>query len=117
MFQVAINYLVYYSLKQDISKKLWKGYKSKTTKNLMKLQMYTYGFFRVFVLGYFTYLELKGNHIKPFPMLDDLHIEKDPISLHRRIRSSSNYSSRKQFPVELDVPTTLRDEMPYLCSS
>ena len=34
------NYLVYYSLKQDASKKLWKGYKSKTTKNLMKLQMY-----------------------------------------------------------------------------
>ena len=31
----------------------------------MKLQMYTYGFFRVFVLGYFTYLELKGNHKKP----------------------------------------------------
>ena len=45
-------------------------------------------------------------------MLDDLHIEKDLISLHRRIRSSSNYSSRKQFPIELDVPTTLRDEMP-----
>ena len=62
------NYLVYYNLKQDASKKLWKGYKSKTTKNLMKLQMYTYGFFRILVLGYFTYLELKGNHRKPIPI-------------------------------------------------
>lgn len=62
------NYLVYYSLKKDESKKLWKGYRSKTTKNLLKFQIYIYGFFRVFVLSYYSYLELKGNHRKPIPV-------------------------------------------------
>jgi hypothetical protein len=52
------NYIVYYSLKNDAKKKLWKGYKSNWTKKLLKLQLYTYGFLRVFVLGYYTYLEL-----------------------------------------------------------
>ncbi len=39
-------------------KNLWKGYKSKRTKNFLKIQLYFYGFIRVFVLGYYTYLEL-----------------------------------------------------------
>jgi len=52
------NYLVYYSLKRDEKKKLWKGYKSNRTKKLLRFQLYTYGFLRVFVLGYYTYLEL-----------------------------------------------------------
>ncbi len=62
------NYMVYYSFKKDAVKNLWKGYRSKTTKNLLKFQMYIYAFFRVFILGYFTYLELKGSERKPIPV-------------------------------------------------
>lgn len=62
------NYLVYYSLKQDLAKNLRKGYKSKTTKKLLKSQLYIYSFFRIFVLGYYGYLELKDNNKKPIPV-------------------------------------------------
>jgi hypothetical protein len=62
------NYLVYYSLKRDQKKKLWDGYKSKTTKDLLKYQLYIYSFFRVFVLGYYMHLELKGGGKKPIPV-------------------------------------------------
>jgi len=62
------NYIVYYSLKSDEAKNVWKGYKSKTTKKLLHVQMYIYSFFRVFILGYYTYLELKGKEKKPMPV-------------------------------------------------
>ena len=53
------NYFVYYYIKKDKMKKLWKGYESKETKLLKKIQIYFYGFFRIFFLGYYGILELK----------------------------------------------------------
>ena len=58
------NYIVYYSLKQDETKNLYKGYKSTRTKSLLKIQMYFYAFFRIFVLGYYGFLEF-NNPDKP----------------------------------------------------
>ena len=59
------NYIVYYSLKQDEEKKLGKGYKSLRTKSLLKIQLYFYAFFRIFVLGYYGISEL--NHVDETP--------------------------------------------------
>ena len=54
------NYIVYYSLKQDRSKNISDTYKSIETKFLLKVQMYFYAFFRIFVLGYYGLLELSN---------------------------------------------------------
>jgi len=59
------NYIVYYSLKQDQEKKLGKGYKSLRTKSLLKIQVYFFAFFRIFVLGYYGISEL--NHVDETP--------------------------------------------------
>lgn len=60
------NYIVYYSLKQDEEKKLGKGYKSLRTKSLLKIQVYFYAFFRIFVLGYYGISELNHGGKTPF---------------------------------------------------
>ena len=60
------NYLVYYSLKNDEKKKLWKGYKSKKTKVLLRIQLYFYGFIRVLILGYYAYLEYHNPKLPKF---------------------------------------------------
>ena len=62
------NYFVYYYLKKDKVKKLWKGYESKETKLLKKIQILFYGFFRIFFLGYYGILELKRKEKIPFPV-------------------------------------------------
>ena len=61
------NYFVYYNLKSDETKNLGKEYKLKKTKILLKFQLYIYGFFRIFILGYYGFKEL--NTKKNFPYL------------------------------------------------
>ena len=52
------NYIVYFSMKKDLSKNLGKNYKSLLTKRLQKIQLYFYALFRILVLGYFGIKEL-----------------------------------------------------------
>jgi len=58
------NYMVYYNLKKDKEKHSNKEYKSEHTKQLLKIQMFFYAFFRIFVLGYYGLLELNTNEKK-----------------------------------------------------
>ena len=61
------NYFVYYYLKKDKSKLFVpKGYQSKETKFLKKIQILFYGFFRIFFIGYYGILELKRKEKIPF---------------------------------------------------
>jgi len=62
------NYFVYYYIKKDKMKKLWKGYESKETKLFKKIQIIFYGFFRIFFVGYYGILELKRKGIIPIPV-------------------------------------------------
>ena len=66
------SYFVYYSLKNDEKKNLWKGYKSEKTKRLLRIQMYFYGFFRIFVLGYYYFLELKNPRLPKYVLVSGL---------------------------------------------
>jgi len=59
------NYMVYYSLKKDEEKYGNKKDKSELTKQLQKIQLYFYGFFRVFVLGYYGIIELYADEEIP----------------------------------------------------
>ena len=59
------NYLVYYSLKNDEKLNLGKNFRSNLTKNLLKVQLFYYAFFRIFVMGYYGILELSTENDLP----------------------------------------------------
>jgi hypothetical protein len=59
------NYLVYYSIKNDEKLNLGKNFRSNLTKNLLKVQLFYYAFFRIFVIGYYGILEISSENYIP----------------------------------------------------